>query len=419
MTGSVRSVKKVTSTEAIQTISAPLPTIELAALTPDRVREFDEWLMSRPSKRAGSTQASRRNTATDLLRRLRQHIIPYIARHGLPSEADPTRGMRFATAPTNPTWLTEVEIQVWEEASWPIHTRADQAQEHARVLFLAAYYLHGIRIGDIISARVDQVTTVREMVDGQFLPRVRFRYVSDKKDKPKTVLVEPFLQQLLRPYLQDKEPDAFIFPFLPAELRFMDENRLGPEIDKRVSYVNTLFKEIAKRLGTNPNVSGHTARRSFADHLYDQTNDLGLVQHALGHGDITTTQRYIAPFKQQKVDQANQLYKRHPVDSAGPVVMEPSHQEPAAIPVATKGLLTARQRLLIHAYEDREAYRKGDKEYNDYMQIQTPKKRTGYAGRSPSRAKRLIADIEKIKPYLSKKARQQAERELATMNAKN
>ena len=88
---------------------------------------------------------------------------------------------------------------------------------------------------------------------------------------------------------------------------------MGPEIDKRVSYVNTLLKEVSKRLGTTPNVSSHTARRSFADHLYDQTDDLRLVQQALGHGDITTTQRYVSPFKQQKVDQANQLYtRRHP-----------------------------------------------------------------------------------------------------------
>ena len=53
-----------------------------------------------------------------------------------------------------------------------------------------------------------------------------------------------------------------------------------------------------------------TARRSFADHLYNKTNDLGLVQQSLRHSDITTTQRYVSPFKQQKVNEANDIYAR-------------------------------------------------------------------------------------------------------------
>ncbi|ARK09071.1 tyrosine-type recombinase/integrase [Fibrella sp. ES10-3-2-2] len=301
--------------------TSPPPQVDLNHLSPEVITAFEAWLLSRPGKSEKSTAATRRNYATDRLRRLRQHITAYIAKYRLPSEADPTRGMKLQTVETETVWSTQTEIATWEKArlnleqpTWTGNRgpfmKGRNTLEAARVFYLSSYYLHGIRAGDLMSLKVGQLEQRWEMQEGKAISVTRLFYTSDKKDKTKSVLVEPFLLEMLQPYLVGKEPDAFLFPFLPAELRFMDENRLGPEIDKRVSYINKLLKKIAIELGTSPNVAMHAARRSFADELYEMTGDLRIVQDALHHSNILTTQRYVQKGKQQRVDQANQVYRR-------------------------------------------------------------------------------------------------------------
>ena len=53
----------------------------------------------------------------------------------------------------------------------------------------------------------------------------------------------------------------------------------------------------------------HTARHTFAEHLYDSTEDIRLVSMALSHSNILTTQRYLSGFRQDIVERANNVYK--------------------------------------------------------------------------------------------------------------
>ena len=280
------------------------------------VTGFEEWLQQRtPARlRKRSTAGTRRNYATDRLRRLRQHITGYIAKYRLPSESDPTRGLKFGTVATDQVWITPSEIAHWEQSSMiragQRNQKGRERLEAARVVFLSSYYLHGIRAGDLISLKVNQLEQRWEMIDGRLCSVTRLFYTSDKKDKTKSVLVEPVLLDMLQPYIQDKPADHFIFPFLPPELRLVDEHKLGYTLNRRVCYVNILLKKIAQELGTNPHISMHSARRTFADQLYEMTGDLRMVQDALHHSDILTTQRYVQKGKQQRVDQANQVYRR-------------------------------------------------------------------------------------------------------------
>ena len=53
-----------------------------------------------------------------------------------------------------------------------------------------------------------------------------------------------------------------------------------------------VVKESARRAGLGGKVSPHTLRHTFATRLYEKTGDLHLVQRALGHRQITTTEIY-------------------------------------------------------------------------------------------------------------------------------
>lgn len=64
-------------------------------------------------------------------------------------------------------------------------------------------------------------------------------------------------------------------------------NKLNPKNVRKMVY------NYAEKAGiTDKNVSPHTFRHTFATDLYSKTKNLRMVQKALGHSDISTTQIY-------------------------------------------------------------------------------------------------------------------------------
>lgn len=53
-----------------------------------------------------------------------------------------------------------------------------------------------------------------------------------------------------------------------------------------------MVKWYAAKAGIEKNVSPHTLPHSFATDLYRETNKIRLVQKALGHSNLATTQIY-------------------------------------------------------------------------------------------------------------------------------
>jgi len=59
------------------------------------------------------------------------------------------------------------------------------------------------------------------------------------------------------------------------------------------AYVRNLFKRLGRKAGIAKRVHPHGLRHSFAAGLADEKVDVRIIQKALGHSSLGTTQRYI------------------------------------------------------------------------------------------------------------------------------
>ncbi len=62
-------------------------------------------------------------------------------------------------------------------------------------------------------------------------------------------------------------------------------------MDRRMAH--TVLKTAFEAAGLNGKLATHSMRKSFAQRLYEQTNDIYAVQEMLGHKNVATTQKYL------------------------------------------------------------------------------------------------------------------------------
>jgi len=148
------------------------------------------------------------------------------------------------------------------------------------------------------------------MRDGKIIQEYRFYTIAEKTNKSKSVLIEKEILPLILEYMNNKGPDDFLFPFMPASARHLTGDKLKVKVNSRIKYVDKLLKDIARLAEINKLVTMHSARHSFADDLYEVSGDIRLVSMSLDHSDIQTTQRYLKRRSQKTVDRANSLYEQ-------------------------------------------------------------------------------------------------------------
>jgi|GEM_PF-4085388 len=282
-------------------------TLDISRLTPEVIGNFEGYLLNLPASSTYSTAAKRRNNVSMNLQRLHQHITAYIHQHKLPSEIDPMRGKKLPRAKTDRTQLSPAEISALQTLVLPTATKGERSIKDARDLYLCSYYLHGLRAGDLIGARVSQL---RREVSAPGTPAVyRFNTSAQKTDKTKSILVEPQILPLLLAYAEGKQPEDFLFPHLPARCKHLTPAGIAHKIKNRVCTVDKMLRDVARLAGIDKWLTMHTARHSFADALYEKTRDVRLVQTGLGHERISMTERYLSGFQQKIADRANSVYE--------------------------------------------------------------------------------------------------------------
>lgn len=179
---------------------------------------------------------------------------------------------------------TKLSTEIIEQIQHVDLSHRVEAVNHARNIFCLCYYLLGVRISSMISMKWQNIQGNRCV------------YSAAKGEKKMDAIITTKAKEILDKYRKpDLKPDDFIFPFLePGTIvDYSDEFTLLMKV--KVKRININLKTVGKTLGLDIKITTHVARSSFAYNARKLSGgDIYAVQKALGHGSISTTEKYFS-----------------------------------------------------------------------------------------------------------------------------
>lgn len=197
-------------------------------------------------------------------------LLAWAHREGLLAD-DLARRVRLGRLPrTTPAYLTESEKRRLLR-----ELKGRSAPEDLRDRAIIEVFLGtGIRLAELVALDVDDVD-----LDAKHLHVRRA-----KGGSPQVKFLKTSLRTLLRSFLAERRRAA------DAECPALFLSSRGSRLCAR-QVANRLALWL-RRAGIAKDLSPHALRHTFATHLYGKTGDLLLVQRALCHRDVATTQVY-------------------------------------------------------------------------------------------------------------------------------
>lgn len=234
----------------------------IGALGPAEVAQF----LASPTARTGAHGAPRAATSLNCLRSSIRAFFAYLHRAGLLA-SDPARLLRRAIcSPPPPRALAEAACERLLAALAAAPGERARRDHALFGLMLAT----GLRVGSVVALQVRDVAIDR----GEIVLRLA------KQGQRERVFLGPPIREHLASYLGART-EGPLFPGRPGEAI------TTRHVARRLSLWCT-------RAGVAP-ISPHRLRHTFAARLYKKTGDVLLVQAALHHRSVTSTQVYARP----------------------------------------------------------------------------------------------------------------------------
>ena len=150
---------------------------------------------------------------------------------------------------------------------------------------LEVLYATGLRVTELVSLRMDQLSTQQGVVR-----------ITGKGDKERLVPLGEDAVDWVVHYCKAARPHLLKHP---TDTLFLSLR--GAQMTRQTFWHR--IKAYATRAGIDQHLSPHTLRHAFATHLLNHGADLRVVQMLMGHSDLSTTQIYthVAKERLQKV----------------------------------------------------------------------------------------------------------------------
>ena len=143
----------------------------------------------------------------------------------------------------------------------------------ARTLLMSAYAA-GLRVSEVCALRVTDIDSAPD--------RMCIRVTAGKGGKDRYTLLTPSLLEALRLYWRVCKPRTWLFPAARDATRRLD-----------IGSAQRMYYRARDRAGITKVGGIHTLRHGFATHLLEAGVDLATLSRLLGHGHLSTTQRYV------------------------------------------------------------------------------------------------------------------------------
>lgn len=253
------------------------PKLRFADVTKEKLKEYEKWMLDNGK---GVT------TIGIYLRSLRTLFNKVISEGSLIKEYYPFGKSKYEI----PTSRNIKKAITLKEISLIYYYKAEKGttNEMAKDYWLFMYLCNGINVKDMCLLKY-------ENIKGDVLEFERAKTKNTKKIDilPIRVPLSVDAKAIIEKWGNTKNDNSFIFPVLTGKETPERERQL---IQQLTQVVNCHMKGIAAKLGIESKLTTYVARHSFASVLKDNKVSIEFISEALGHGNIKTTQSYLAGF---------------------------------------------------------------------------------------------------------------------------
>lgn len=241
------------------------------------------------------------NTRYEHFKNLKASFNQAIQEDIISSSQSPFLRFKVGQVATRKEKLTAKEIKTLSS----LKLAKDSALKHTLNCFMFAFYCGGIRAGDLITMR------------WQNIQDSKLSYVMAKnrntKLTPRTIPLIVEAQKILKQYkTKDSKPEDFIFGDLDKKFSKLiaDDKRIAPGHEKtiynKIASRNTILNKNLKKLAVLAKISipltFHIARHSFAQFAINKNMTPKVLQTILGHEKFATTETYLKTLDDKMVE---------------------------------------------------------------------------------------------------------------------
>ena len=284
------------------------------------LKEYESYLGSVANDREQG-RTIKKNTIASYLKRLRKLVNEAVQEGYIANSPFGKGGGKFSIvdkAGGTKEVLDKDEVNRIQNLELP----EGSAEWHTRNAYLFSFYCAGIRVGDMMQLRW-------ENVKGGSL-----YYDMDKTDTDVAFKLSQTALGILALYKSENVKDSdYIFPFLDSNADYAKESERGRDtmpyelrealyrkISSRTAIANKNLKKIAEKAGITKNLTFHTSRHSWANDGRITGIQLPVLSKSLRHQKVTMTQGYMNHFGNEEVDAALRIVdeyinKSKPVES--------------------------------------------------------------------------------------------------------
>ena len=166
------------------------------------------------------------------------------------------------------------------------------AVRRAQDMFVLMFLLRGLPFVDLAYLRKSDL---RDNV---------ITYRRRKTGRPLSVTLTPEALELLKKYMNRDSHSPYLFSLLKSGEGTKEAYR---EYQLALRSFNQQLLLLGQLLGLGDRLSSYTARHTWATTAYYCEIHPGIISEAMGHSSITVTETYLKPFRNKKIDEANQL----------------------------------------------------------------------------------------------------------------